>query len=242
MTTQPISIRFSQHVSLSKSKNSKMAICRAIEKYGRNNFTISPLYKAETMGELMDKESEYIILYETMAPNGYNLKKGGEIGGNGGANLGLKWSDKAKQRHCRAMKDRDLIPWNKGTKNTTTANKTSFKKGYSLGCDNYFYGKKHSEKSRKKISKANKNRFSTVEGRIKHSIARGGKDFEVYKIVESIGTKKSFKMIKDEYIGNWISQAECARDLGVSRSSINLCLNNRSKYSKNYLFRYKKEI
>ena len=242
MTTQSISVRFAQHISLSKNSDINTIISKAIRKYGRDNFTISEIDNAENIDDLKKKEAEHIIDCKTIAPNGYNIKKGGQVGGNGGANLGKTWSKEAKKRHSKTMIDRNIIPWNKDTKGVSCKNKTSFTTQSTSGEKNPFYGKTHSKESMDKISEANKKRYSTTESRIKHSIACGGKWFEVYKIVKSTGAKRNFKIIKNEYIGSWISQAECSKDLDIRRSSISLCLNNKIRYSNNYVFRYKKEI
>lgn len=55
-----------------------LAIKSAIDKYGIENFAIEKIFEAESLEELNKKESEFINDLNTLAPNGYNLKTGGE--------------------------------------------------------------------------------------------------------------------------------------------------------------------
>lgn len=65
--------RFSQHC---ETRN-KTAIGLAIKKYGVDNFECSVLYdNIETIEELNKKEIEYIKLYNSISPNGYNIESG----------------------------------------------------------------------------------------------------------------------------------------------------------------------
>lgn len=52
-----------------------------IRKYGLDNFAFEIIEEC-FIGELSDKEQHYIKFYNTEAPNGYNLTKGGEINYN----------------------------------------------------------------------------------------------------------------------------------------------------------------
>lgn len=65
--------RFIGHCNAKNKDNS--LIDKAIQKYGRENFSL------EILGWFTDyneKEKYYIAAYETLAPNGYNILKGGE--------------------------------------------------------------------------------------------------------------------------------------------------------------------
>jgi group I intron endonuclease len=55
-----------------------MAITKAIEKYGPENFTIEEVYNTDNIEDLNIKESYFIKFYNTMSPNGYNLTSGGD--------------------------------------------------------------------------------------------------------------------------------------------------------------------
>ena len=51
----------------------------AIKKYGWDNFTHEILEENLTLEEANNKEAEYITKYNSMSPNGYNLKAGGNL-------------------------------------------------------------------------------------------------------------------------------------------------------------------
>lgn len=55
----------------------------AIRKYGSENFTVKVLDTAETEQELDLKEIYWIKKLNTLSPNGYNLREGGNVSGRG---------------------------------------------------------------------------------------------------------------------------------------------------------------
>lgn len=89
-------------------KNKCIILKNAIKKYGKDNFTIEEIDGANSQSELNYKEWLFIHKSNSLWPNGYNIKKGGEQGG--------KWSLKMKEH----MRERGFwkheIPWNKGKK------------------------------------------------------------------------------------------------------------------------------
>lgn len=59
------------------------------------------------------------------------------------------------------------------------------------------------------------------------------------KIAISHGAKP-FKVFKDgELIGEWINQAQCARELNLNRKHINQCLHKNQKTHYGYIFKFK---
>lgn len=66
-------VRWNQHINGHNEKN--CPIHRALRKYGAENFTFEILGWFENYNE---KEREYIILYNSKIPNGYNVQDGGE--------------------------------------------------------------------------------------------------------------------------------------------------------------------
>jgi group I intron endonuclease len=63
--------RFTQH------SRRKYCIGAAIRKYGKENFTIEEIDGANSLAELNYLEQHYIYIYNSLAPNGYNLMPGG---------------------------------------------------------------------------------------------------------------------------------------------------------------------
>lgn len=77
-TIESLEKRWSRHNwKCTKSRNA-MAITNAIIKYGKENFIIEQIDYANTIEELNNKEVYYIDYFNTMSPNGYNLKTGGD--------------------------------------------------------------------------------------------------------------------------------------------------------------------
>ena len=73
-TTSTIAKRWTGH----KTPSSRCkGIARAIKKYGKSNFKIEVMATANNQQELDHRESYYISLFNTLAPNGYNLTSGG---------------------------------------------------------------------------------------------------------------------------------------------------------------------
>jgi group I intron endonuclease len=83
LTTTPIVRRWSAHVCSAhsiKAKNKCRAISSAIVKYGKENFTIKELETVEDRDLLGKREVYWISALNTVSPNGYNLRTGGEVG------------------------------------------------------------------------------------------------------------------------------------------------------------------
>jgi hypothetical protein len=74
-TSRTLEKRWIEHCSASSGC---VALHNAILKYGRENFKVEQIDIALDQVELDYKEIKYIELYNTLAPNGYNLTKGGD--------------------------------------------------------------------------------------------------------------------------------------------------------------------
>jgi group I intron endonuclease len=128
--------RWGDHCS--KGSNCRF-LSRAINKYGKENFTIEQIDTALSIEELNQKEIYWIEQLNSLSPNGYNLKTGGSNGNLSqetkdkisNSNLGKKRTEKSKQ----LMREKQL-------------------------------GKKHTEEHRRKISEGNrgKSRPSKYKG------------------------------------------------------------------------------
>jgi group I intron endonuclease len=106
-TIKSIKRRFNQHCNSKKS-----AISGAIQKYGKENFTIEEIDGANSQSELNYKEWLLVYKFNSLSPNGYNLREGG--GGKG------KASEVSKKRMKSAQKK---INEKRGYKNHPKAKK-----------------------------------------------------------------------------------------------------------------------
>lgn len=78
-TVQKLVDRWSDHSRPSAGQHpNKSAIGQAIQKYGKENFTIEQIDIAGTLESLNLLEIHYINKLNTLAPSGYNLELGGD--------------------------------------------------------------------------------------------------------------------------------------------------------------------
>lgn len=205
ITRQSLGIRWSQHKHNAFHKKSNLPLYKAMRKYGIENFVITVVDNCDTIENLQVKESEWLKKYEEAGDITYNVKPGGELGGNGGANKGLKWTEEAKARHSIAMKKRNLTPWNKNTKGVMKANSGTFTKEKTAGNANPFFGKKHKEETKLAIKQKTKKRpiVCINTGIVYPSILEAKQTLNLdlgnlYKVLT--GKNKTIKGFKFEYL------------------------------------------
>lgn len=80
-TTRTVEKRFKQHISDSKCDRNNGCTClkNAMQEFGENNFIVETLIICN-LEKLDFYENNFINLYNTIYPNGYNLKTGGNLG------------------------------------------------------------------------------------------------------------------------------------------------------------------
>ena len=98
--------RWKSHVSEAIKNNDDHCVLlnNAIRKYGVDNFDIKTIFKGN-FSEINDKEVYYIQLFNSLTPNGYNLKTGGDKGKDSedtkkkksDAHIGKEHSEKTKE-------------------------------------------------------------------------------------------------------------------------------------------------
>lgn len=78
-TVQKLADRWSDHARPSRGiHQNRSAIASAIRKYGKENFKIEQIDVAGTLETLNLLEIHYIVKFNTLSPNGYNLELGGD--------------------------------------------------------------------------------------------------------------------------------------------------------------------
>jgi group I intron endonuclease len=136
---------------LHQHRKSCKALYSAINKYGAENFTIEVLFSVSTREQAGEFEIEYIERYNTKAPNGYNLTKGGE---------GVK----ALPDNIRLERNRKLL----GNKNAVGAVRTP---EYCKAISDRQQGRQFTEIWRKRMSESAKIKTVSQETKDKQSEA-----------------------------------------------------------------------
>lgn len=81
-TWRDLEKRFKKHC---KACSNCLKLRNSIQAHGKENFIIELIWEGEcTQGELDKKEVEFINLFKTLSPFGYNLKEGGRGGRHSG--------------------------------------------------------------------------------------------------------------------------------------------------------------
>ena len=105
----------------------------AILKYGKDNFEVTQIAKCNSLEEMNHREAYYIKLFNSLAPNGYNLTTGG---------VRSEWSEVSRLKSSETHKRLSANNQNKG----------NFKKGHKA----HNLGKPHTTKAKIKMSEAHK--------------------------------------------------------------------------------------
>ncbi len=168
LTTRPIKERFQEHCR----SNRKTTISKAIQKYGKDNFTIEEIDSCENITDLRKKEALW-ILHKNTYLKGYNETLGGEDQPMFHESIRKKCSDRQmgknnsfyNKTHSEELKEK----WSKN------------RRGEKHG----MYGKKRPE-----LALSNKNRVWTEEAKGKISTKNS-------KPILCIELNKKFKSITD---------------------------------------------
>lgn len=110
-TSQTIQKRFIQHCSDAKINKDNSILHQAMRKYGRENFLIESLYEFdEKVEEWQNLEKSYILQYDSLAPNGYNILEGGEQPpvAKGNDNNQTKYPDEKMPELFNMLKDTSI--------------------------------------------------------------------------------------------------------------------------------------
>lgn len=182
-------------------------IHRAMNKYGLDNFTFEIIEEVEN-NLLNKKEMEYIQIYNSLVPNGYNLTKGGE--GTLGFSRPQSEEEKNRRRESNKnfyilhpekkeeLRERTKKLWeDEEYRHKVTESNIKFHQKHPdlfKGKNNSFYGKHHSQETVDKLRKINS----------KFDVYQLNKDsLEVIKIYPSI--KAAERELNVSH--GWISKA-----------------------------------
>lgn len=156
-TVNDLNIRKSSHINDKKRKNA--AFCRAMDKYGSESITWEVIDNAVSIEDLNEKEQYWISFFNSYInaeeSNGYNMTIGG------GSTTGWVPSLETKMRISESLKGRY------GGANNPQYGKT--------GKLSTWWGRKHTDEERIKISTGNKGKPKSEETKRKISEANIGK-------------------------------------------------------------------
>jgi len=201
-------------------KGSQLPFHAAINKYGVDEISWEIIDHATTWEKLCELEKRYIAHYNSTR-DGYNVALGGE--GTYGVKHDDEWCAGNSKRRRAYFQD----PTNR--RKQSIANKKAH-------IENPHQAKQHSAFMKKRYAKADARgktamgmiRFlSNPQNRMLHSVQRGARPFLAYKA--------------GSIVGEWLTQWECARDLGLNVSHINACLHGARKSHGGFTFHYKAE-
>ena len=216
ITQQTLQTRKLEHLRRSKSGSTK-AFHNAIRKYGEENIKWEVIDKVDTWEKLEEIEMLYIQKFDTYR-NGYNMTLGGD------GTIGYKYSEEQVEANRKRRKEYFKNP--KNIEKQSKANLLAHQRNPNQAKEHSKFQKKRfeDEKEREKVAEGMRKYLSEEERLRIHSIERGAKPFQVYK--------------DGELIGEWLTQNQCARDLGVNVSHLNHCLHGKRKQHKGYIFKY----
>lgn len=140
---------------------------KAIRKYGAENFTVEQIDIAADVDELNMKEKYWIRHYNSMIPNGYNSTDGGD---------NFVVSETVRKKMSEKRKG---VPGRK-----------------LYGEENPFYGKKHSEETRRKLSEHAKKRTGSKNPFYGHALTETQRAAHCKKVV-CVETGEVFESMVD---------------------------------------------
>jgi group I intron endonuclease len=243
VTIQPDGLsRFKAHMSAIRSGKGCPLLQKAVNKYGEAAFTFQILIICFDE-DVFKYEKEYIMKYNAMSPNGYNVAEGGKSGRNF---LGKTHSEETKKILSEKSKEyglrpevkersrQNMIKLNEKRKNGDISEKwkEAIKSGKMGGTCNK--GRKVKEDVKKKISEGLKAYFNNKKiseddiGRKKHSIA----------IRKARGRKVLQYSKENVLLASYDSIAEAVEKTQVHRCTIQSLCCGRLKVATKFIWKY----
>ena len=240
------------------TKNNCVAFSRSIKKYGWGNFIHKILKDDLTLDWANYWEGYYISTKNTLVPNGYNLKSGGDVVKFSDAtrdkisksSIGKVLSIETRARISAAVLKRDPASLETRLKLAEAIGKRSKELRDSI--TKKITGKKRTDATKKIMSDIAKNRpvghlnngngfkdghSHSDEARKKMSISRTGKARSVESIEKMI-TKNNKSIIRSDGV-EFVSIKAAAIAIGCSGPSISMVLSGKKKTIKGFTFKYK---
>lgn len=235
LTIQDLTVRFKQH----GYKNSCCIKLRnAIQKYGKENFTVETIEKCSNLDELKKKESGWIAKLNTLHPKGYNLTTGGEHHTVNEESIKKIIEKIQKAVFGISLSDKNIIFYKqiKLTKKDGFAyraisecckNKRLSHKGYV-----WIYKEAFDKMSQKEIE----DKVNTIKEKRHESYKKRGSVTGEQRQKAVIGTNIKTKEIIE------LKSIRSAKTVNLCPRSIQLCLKGTYKQYKGFIWKYKESI
>lgn len=242
-----INDRFNQHIrQLNSNSHYNDKLQKAWNKYDQSEFIFEIIEYVE-IDHLLTKEQYYLdtLLFANENNDKFSLLAY-NINRNSNNTLGFKFSEESKEKMSQAKlkyKKELFIP-SEDEINKEIYYLKEFDSVKNKDIKNPFFGKKHKQESKKKMSdkKKGENNFFYKKGPMlgkkctddhkkKISVANSGKN-----------NKNSKPILQIDLDGNiiklWDSSGQAAKILGISQSNINLCCNNKRRTANGYKWKF----
>ena len=223
--------RWRQHKS---DRSNCRYLKRAFEKYSIENFEIKLI--CICFDEDLNKfETQYITYYNTLVPNGYNLRQGGN-----NAKQHQETKQKIGETLREGYKSGRLVNKSKGKKGKTHTEETKKKISEALTgrkVENPIYGKIYSEEYKEKLRKIAKQRTINEETRQKISETLKQKNSQS-NILFNVKRKVLQYDMNNNFIASFNSLTEAANKYNVSRAAISHVCNGKTKTSQGFIWKF----
>lgn len=168
---------------------------KAVNKYGKQNFQREILEECENILDARKLEPYYIIKYNTLVPNGYNVSDNGGWGYLGSTHglstrkriskalKGKKFSDERKKRlriACKGVQAGEKHPmYGKHHKQETIEKISNSRKGITSKEKHHYFGKNRDIETKNKISNTLKGTHPSID--TKNKLSESGKNVKKIK-------------------------------------------------------------
>ena len=218
-----INRRWNQHKkTIENNKGYCPALRDAIIKYGIENFIFTVIIVCFD-DDRFKYEKEYIIKYNSVVPNGYNLTNGGE---SGGGLQGKKHSEEVKNKIKNSLKqkyiDNPELKKQLSERNKIVLNIPEVKERMKLGILN-------SDKYQK-VTRAPK-----TYG-VKRKISEGLKKYHNENKIKPIKIKQYDN--NNNLLNEYTTISEASKESSVTRKAISLYLREKTKIAGGFIWKY----
>jgi len=227
-TIQTLDERFRQHRK--KGSNCRY-LKRAFEKYGFDNFVFEMI--CICFDEDLDKfEIQYMAKFNSIVPNGYNLRAGGNSG---------RHNEETKKKISATLKGRtDIVRGNLSGFHLSEETKKKISdalKGRTDIVRGHWTGLHHSEETKKKISDALKGRTDIVKKNSKNADNIFPEELKNKNVKHHKKNVNQYDL-KNNLIKTFNGIVEASKETNIGQSSISKCCNNKNITGGGFIWKF----